>query len=114
MLEILAFTSWTGFLAYALWYTTCAKHYAPITPKDARTLLKIHRQTTHCDARRWRDVKHGSKIVGFECECGYKHIQKRPLIGRAPAVQASPEAPILGHLVNMPRPRAVSESEYSH
>ena len=75
---------WAGFTAYAVWYVTGAKRYSPLTPAEARTLWHIHHQTVHCDAKRWRKITRRGQIVGFECECGYKHVQKRPLISHPP------------------------------
>jgi hypothetical protein len=39
----------------------------------------------YCNGTKWRQVKHGKETVGFECDCGYKHEQKRPMIAHAPA-----------------------------
>jgi hypothetical protein len=41
MLEIIAFATWTVFVAYATWYFTSAKHTTPISPDEARLLWKI-------------------------------------------------------------------------
>jgi hypothetical protein len=82
--EILMFALWTCFAVYATWYFTSAKHYAPITHDEARTLWKIHKQIIRCDGRKWREIRHGNKVVGFQCECGYRHIQKRPIVVSAP------------------------------
>ncbi|NWG10573.1 hypothetical protein HXY33_02305 [Candidatus Bathyarchaeota archaeon] len=93
MLEILMLSSWTCFATYAIWYSTSAKHYAPITTYDARILWKIHRQSTQCASRKWRAIKRGNKIIGFECECGFKHIQKRPIIANAPSTRIKSQKP---------------------
>ncbi|MGB9683675.1 MAG: hypothetical protein ACPL1Z_01950 [Candidatus Bathyarchaeales archaeon] len=77
MMEIIAAVLWACFAAYVLWYFTKAKHYAPLTPDEAKVLWKIHKQNARCSSTRWRKILRGGKIVGFECECGYKHIQKR-------------------------------------
>ncbi|MEM3565778.1 MAG: hypothetical protein QXK18_02770 [Candidatus Bathyarchaeia archaeon] len=94
MIEILAVTLWTCFAAYSTWYFTSAKHYAPLTPEEARLLWKIHKQTTKCGSRRWREICRGRKIIGFACECGYKYMQKRPIVTNTPqsAVVQSPTA----------------------
>ena len=78
-------TLWAGFGAYAIWYIARAKNCSPITRTEARTLWYIHHQTVHCSARRWRKIRRRGQIVGFQCECGYKHIQKRPLVSHLPA-----------------------------
>jgi hypothetical protein len=79
MLEIITPTMWATFAAYATWYLTSAKDYAPLTSKEAEMLWKIHRQDANCNAKKWRIIKYKGKIVGFECECGHKHEQKRPI-----------------------------------
>jgi len=84
MLETLVIALWACLAAYALWYFTLAKHYFPITFKEAKILWKIHKQHISCNAKKWRLIKHGNKIIGFECGCGYKHIQKRPIVANSP------------------------------
>lgn len=84
MLETITIILWGLFMLYLTWYFTSAKHHSPITPNEAKILWKIHKQNTQCNARKWRKIKRGDKIVGFECECGYKHIQKRPLVIKPP------------------------------
>jgi len=84
MLEILASTLWLCFAAYAIWYLTSAKHYAPLTPSEAKILWKIHKQNTQCGAEAWREIRRGGNMVGFECECGYKHVQKRLVAANTP------------------------------
>jgi hypothetical protein len=79
MLEIIAPTLWATFAAYAVWYLTAAKDYVPLTRREAEILWKIHRQNANCNAKKWHVVRHKGKIIGFKCECGYKHVQKRPI-----------------------------------
>lgn len=83
-LEILVFALWSAFVAYVTWYLTSAKHYAPITPREGGMLWKIHKSSAQCNGRRWRTIKRDSKIVGFECECGYRHVQRRPIVANMP------------------------------
>jgi len=81
MLEtILLPAVWTCFAAYTTWYLTSAKQYAPLTLEEARLLWKIHKQEAQCKAKRWREIRHRGKIIGFQCECGYKHVQKKPIV----------------------------------
>lgn len=76
-----------GFLAaYTTWYFTSAKHYAPLTQKEAKILWKIHQQNIKCNAKKWYIIKRRSKIIGFKCDCGYKHVQKRPIVAHAPTL----------------------------
>lgn len=65
---------------YAAWYITSLKTYAPMTREEAQLLWRIHKKETGCDAQKMREIKHKNKIVGIKCECGYKHVQKRPIL----------------------------------
>lgn len=80
MLEIATLTTWAAFITYLSWYVTSAKYNAPLTVDEARMLWKIHRQDGHCSAKRWREIRSHDKIVGFECDCGYAHLQRRPVV----------------------------------
>jgi hypothetical protein len=94
-LEMLAFTLWTIFIVYATWYFTSAKDYAPLTPYETRILWKIHKQNIGCNGKKWQIIKRRGKIVGFQCECGYKHVQKRPIVTSLPASNIQTQNPIL-------------------
>jgi hypothetical protein len=89
MLEILMWASWIGFTAYSIWYFTKAKHYFPITVNEAKILWKIHKQHIGCVSKKWRVIKRGNNVVGFECECGYRHVQRRPIVSGAPALNVN-------------------------
>ncbi len=93
ILEILMSGLWISFTAYAVWFTLLAKHYAPLTPTDVRILWRIHKQNIRCSSRRWREIKRGNEVVGFECECGYKHIQKRPIVAHEPTDAIKTQSP---------------------
>jgi hypothetical protein len=68
-----------------VWYVTSAKRSVPITFDDAKTLWEIHKKNTKCTGRKWRPIsRRGGKISGFECECGYKYNQKRPIVSSMP------------------------------
>jgi hypothetical protein len=57
------------------------KRTIPITIEDAKVMWTLHRQNSNCKCRKWRPLKHKKgKIIGFQCECGYKYKQKKPLI----------------------------------
>jgi hypothetical protein len=85
MLTIILATAWTSFAGYLLWYVTSAKRNVSITVNDAEILWKLHKKSTNCAGHTWRLIKRrNSKISGFECECGYKYTQKRPLISNLP------------------------------
>ena len=83
-MEIIAPAMWTTLAAYATWYLTSAKDYAPMTRKEAELLWKIHKQNTNCNAKKWHAIKYKGRIVGFECKCGYRHVQKRPIATNQP------------------------------
>jgi hypothetical protein len=85
MLEILFPVIWPCLGVYSAWYFTSAKRYAPITRAEARALWHIHRQNAKCHAKKCKEIKRRGRIVGFECDCGYKHYQKRPIVGNGPA-----------------------------
>jgi hypothetical protein len=94
MLEIIAFAAWICFGAYAVWYFTSAKRYAPITMTEAKMLWVIHKHDIRCNANRWRELVRGGRVVGFECECGYKHVQRRPIVSSIPVPQADAKVPV--------------------
>lgn len=85
MLIIILSAIWASFTCYLIWYVTVAKHNVPITRDDAKTLWKIHKKTSNCNGHKWRPISlRGDKIAGFECECGYKYRQKRPIVSSMP------------------------------
>jgi hypothetical protein len=71
---------WGSLAAYATWYLTSAKKYVPMTVEEAKTLWEIHAQRENCKSKHWEKIRRGNRIVGFECRCGYKHVQKRHII----------------------------------
>jgi hypothetical protein len=77
---ILMPSMWIGVAAYAIWYFGSAKNYAPLTVEEIRVLWKIHKQDTKCSSGRWEKIRKGRKVIGFKCGCGYRHVQKRPLV----------------------------------
>ena len=78
-LEILMPASWACFTAYAAWYFASAKQYAPLTYKEARILWEIHKHKTQCDSKTWHKIRRKDRVIGFKCDCGYKHIQRKPI-----------------------------------
>jgi hypothetical protein len=86
MLDILVIALWTLCGAYAAWYFTSAKNYVPMTLSEARLHWKIHRETLQCNGKRLREIRRHGKMVGYECECGYRYFQKRPIVGNGPAL----------------------------
>ena len=62
------------------WFLLAAKRTVPLSREEAETLWKVHKQKTRCNGKGWRELARGEKIVGFECDCGHKHIQKKHII----------------------------------
>ena len=62
------------------WFLLSAKRVVPLTREEAETLWKFHKQKTKCRAESWQEIVRRNKIIGFECECGHKHIQKKHII----------------------------------
>ena len=62
------------------WFLLSAKRNIPLSYEEAETLWKFHKQKTQCGANGWIQVHRGDKVVGFECECGHKHVQTKHLI----------------------------------
>ncbi len=82
MLETLMIGAWSGLAVCAVILTT--RRTVPITADDAKVIWKMHHETAHCRGHTWRLLKRKQdKIVGFQCECGYKYTQKRPLACRS-------------------------------
>jgi hypothetical protein len=67
-------------------YLAAAKQNSPITRKDANIIWKLHKQTSLCNSHKMQPLilKNGD-MTGFQCQCGYRYIQKRPLLSRTPA-----------------------------
>jgi len=94
MSKILVPTLWLCFVAYAAWYYTSAKKYAPLTREEVRILWKLHKQDVGCEAKKWQEIRRKDKMVGFECECGYKHVQKRPIAASMPVSHVGQVSPV--------------------
>ena len=63
-----------------VWFLLSAKRVVPLTREEAETLWKFHKQKTNCRAEGWQEIVRGNKTIGFECECGHEHIQKKHII----------------------------------
>jgi hypothetical protein len=76
---------WVAFACCLVWYLTSAKKCATITFDDAKALWYIHKNTARCTSRKWRPLSLKSgKISVFECNCGYRYTQKRPILSSRP------------------------------
>lgn len=62
------------------WLFFMAKRHQPISKKEVDILWKSHRQFSQCKAKKYEKITRDEKIVGYKCECGYEHKQKRPII----------------------------------
>ena len=71
---------WLSLGLATAWFFLAAKRVVPLFQKEAETLWKIHKQHTQCKAKSWTEIPKGNKIIGFECDCGHKHIQKKHII----------------------------------
>jgi hypothetical protein len=85
-MEIFIVTAvWSVFTIYLLWYLVSVKRRAPISMDEAKMLWKIHKKNCHCSSNKWKPItRRGGKIEGFQCECGYKYAQNRPLMAGIP------------------------------
>jgi len=84
MIDPLTLTALLG-IAVCCVFSMLAKRSAPITQNDARVIWAMHKTDSGCKHGKWRFIRHReNKIVGFECGCGYKYQQKRPLFSRMP------------------------------
>lgn len=57
-----------------------ARNVVPMTTEEIEILWKFHKQTKCCNAKTWHEITKKKELIGYECECGFKHIQKKPLI----------------------------------
>ena len=67
-----------GFLIAGL--VLSAKLSVPMNHKEIDMLWNFHKQKTKCKSKSCKEIIQKNRIVGFECECGFNHIQKKPLI----------------------------------
>jgi hypothetical protein len=85
VLVAVAMGVWVFFAGYLAWYVTLAKCDAPISADEAKVLWEMHKQSSCCGGSRWRSVARKSgKVLGFECECGFRYTQKRLILSGSP------------------------------
>ncbi len=82
--EFLVPTLWVTFGCAIAWYLLSAKNYHVITAHELQMLWKTHKQFNHCAANKFEPIYKGKKLVGYKCQCGYKHLQERPLVNFDP------------------------------
>jgi hypothetical protein len=92
-LEIVIVTAvWSAFTIYLLWYLVAVKRREPISMDEAKMLWKIHKKNFHCASNKWQPLtRRGGKIEGFQCDCGYKYAQNRPIMAGIPKSQELPQ-----------------------
>jgi hypothetical protein len=90
-LSMLMLSAWGCLTTYVSWYATKAKRSCAITPAEAKQLWTIHKQNAHCNGKKWHQLKKGKQTIGFQCECGYRHTQKKPLVTHTPATMETPQ-----------------------
>ena len=73
-------TVWVSFGCVISWFILSAKNYQQISPEEVDMLWKTHKQFSCCEAKEFEKITKGKKIVGYKCQCGYEHKQKRPII----------------------------------
>jgi len=62
-----------------------AKRNVPMTRREINLLFTLHKQTAHCSSHKMQPLMMKSdEIAGFQCECGYRYLQKRPYFSRSP------------------------------
>jgi hypothetical protein len=71
---------WVAFGIVASWFILSAKKHQPISISEVNMLWKSHKQFSQCKAKKFEEIIKGKKIIGYKCECGYEHKQKRPII----------------------------------
>jgi len=86
MLTQLMLASLTGLGICGALCLAAVKRDIPITPEDAKVIWTLHKKNGACKCRKWNLLKRKKgQVIGFQCECGYKYTQKKPIILRTPA-----------------------------
>ncbi len=57
-----------------------ARNVVPMTKDEIDSLWKFHMQTKCCKAKTCHEITKKKKVMVYECECGFKQIQNKPLI----------------------------------
>jgi hypothetical protein len=71
---------WLTLGLFIVWLLLGAKRVVPLTREEAETLWKVHKQQARCRAKKYTELTSKDKIVGFQCDCGHKHVQKKHII----------------------------------
>jgi hypothetical protein len=78
--EFLVPTLWVTFGCTLAWYLLSAQRWQAVDPEELKVLWKTHKQFNGCTAKKFEPIIKGKKTVGYRCQCGHEHLQKRPLI----------------------------------
>ena len=73
-------TVWVSFGCVFSWFILSAKKHQPVSDKEVEMLWKSHKQFSQCKAKKYEKITKGKTIIGYKCQCGYEHKQKRPII----------------------------------
>jgi len=73
-------TVWVSFGCLASWFMLSAKKHQPISAEEIEILWKSHMQFSKCKGKKFEKIMKGKKLIGYKCQCGYEHQQRRPII----------------------------------
>ncbi len=71
---------WVSLGLFIAWFLLSAQRSVALSPEEAEMLWKIHKQKAQCNATKYELITRLGKTLGFKCECGHKHIQKKHII----------------------------------
>jgi hypothetical protein len=71
---------WVSLGLFVAWFLLSAQRSVAISPEEAEMLWKIHKQKAQCNAKKYEAITRRGKTMGFKCECGHKHIQKKHIV----------------------------------
>jgi hypothetical protein len=78
--EYLVQTVWVAFGCVVAWFLLFAKRTQEITINETEILWKSHKQFMHCAAEKFTEIRKGTSIIGYVCQCGHEHKQDCPII----------------------------------
>jgi hypothetical protein len=78
--EFLVPTLWVTFGCTLAWSLLSAQRWHAIDPDELTVLWETHKQFNCCTAKKFEPILKGKKIVGYKCQCGHQHLQKRPIV----------------------------------
>lgn len=75
-----------AFAAYSASHFARARRFYPVTTAEAKQLWALHKLDTGCPSKKWKQIKHKTQTVGFQCQCGYRHVQRKSLVAHRPVL----------------------------